>query len=232
MFSKFLTSALFAGAVAGLIAGLLQLAFVQPVLLHAELYESGELIHLGADPVTAHPVFPGFDAVRDGLSLIFTMLTYTGYALILVAVMSVAEGRGARIDGRIGMIWGIAGFVTFHLAPAFTLAPEVPGVAAAEVSARQIWWFATVAAAGVALWLIAFARNWALQGLAVALLAAPHLIGAPEPDSFTGTVPPEIAALFAARALGVGLAAWVLLGAFAGYFWQREAAHQAVMRSA
>lgn len=232
MFSKFLTSALFAGAVAGLIAGLLQLAFVQPVLLHAELYESGELIHLGVDPVTAHPVLPGFDGVRDGLSLIFTMLTYTGYALILVAVMSVAEGRGARIDGRIGMIWGIAGFVTFHLAPAFTLAPEVPGVAAAEVSARQIWWFATVAAAGVALWLIAFARNWALQGLAVALLAAPHLIGAPEPDSFTGTVPPEIAALFAARALGVGLAAWVLLGAFAGYFWQREAAHQAVMRSA
>lgn len=232
MFSKFLTSALFAGAVAGLIAGLLQLAFVQPVLLHAELYESGELIHLGVDPVTAHPVLPGFDAVRDGLSLIFTMLTYTGYALILVAVMSVAEGRGARIDGRIGMIWGIAGFVTFHLAPAFTLAPEVPGVAAAEVSARQIWWFATVAAAGVALWLIAFARNWALQGLAVALLAAPHLIGAPEPDSFTGTVPPEVAALFAARALGVGLAAWVLLGAFAGYFWQREAAHQVVMRSA
>lgn len=232
MFSKFLTSALFAGAVAGLIAGLLQLAFVQPVLLHAELYESGELIHFGADPVTAHPDLPGFDAVRDGLSLIFTMLTYTGYALILVAVMSVAEGRGARIDGRIGMIWGIAGFVTFHLAPAFTLAPEVPGVAAAEVSARQIWWFATVAAAGVALWLIAFARNWALQGLALALLAAPHLIGAPEPDSFTGTVPPEIAALFAARALGVGLAAWVLLGAFAGYFWQREAAHQAVMHSA
>ena len=154
MFSRFLTSALFAGAVAGLIAGLLQLAFVQPVLLHAELYESGELLHFGADPVTAHPALPGFDAVRDGLSLIFTMLTYTGYALILLAVMSVAEGRGARIDGRTGMIWGIAGFVTFHLAPAFTLAPEVPGVAAAEVSARQVWWFSTVAAAGLALWLI------------------------------------------------------------------------------
>ncbi|WP_323006598.1 CbtA family protein [Pseudorhodobacter sp.] len=224
MFSKFLTSALFAGAVAGLIAGLLQLVFVQPVLLHAELYESGELLHFGGDLVTAHPILPGFDAVRDGLSLIFTMLTYTGYALILVAVMSVAEGRGARIDGRIGMMWGIAGFVTFHLAPAFTLAPEVPGVAAAEISARQIWWFSTVAAAGVALWLITFAHSWALRGLAVVLLAAPHLIGAPEPDSFTGSVPPEIAALFAARALGVGLAAWVLLGAFAGYFWRREAA--------
>lgn len=232
MFSKFLTSALFAGAVAGLIAGLLQLAFVQPVLLHAELYESGELLHFGPEPVSAHPVLPGFDVVRDGLSLIFTMLTYTGYALLLLSVMSVAEGRGAQIDGRTGMIWGIAGFVTFHLAPAFTLAPEVPGVAAAEVSARQVWWFAAVASAGVALWMIAFARKWVLWGLAALLLAAPHLIGAPEPDSFSGTVPPEIAALFAARALGVGLAAWVLLGAFAGYFWQRETAHQAAMSNA
>ncbi|WP_255014474.1 CbtA family protein [Roseovarius sp. M141] len=110
-------------------------------MLHAELYERGELLHFGADPVTAHPVLPGFDAVRDGLSVIFTMLTYTGYGLLLLAMMSVAEGRGAQIDGRMGMIWGIAGFVTFHPAPAFTLAPEVPGVAAAEVGARQVWWF-------------------------------------------------------------------------------------------
>ncbi|MGR3605205.1 CbtA family protein [Sulfitobacter sp.] len=225
MFSRFLTSALFAGAVAGLIAGLLQLAFVQPVLLHAELYESGQLLHFGADPNSAQPVLPGFNAVRDGLSLIFTMLTYTGYALILLALMSLAEDRGARIDGRTGLIWGIAGFVTFHLAPGFTLAPEVPGVAAADVGARQVWWFATVAAAGIGLWLIAFTHNWLLWPVSVILLAAPHIIGATEPDSFSGTVPPELAALFAARGLGVGMAAWVLLGCFAGFFWQREAAH-------
>lgn len=227
MFSKIVTSALFAGAVAGLIAGLLQLVFVQPVLLHAELYEGGELLHFGADPVTMHPVLPGFDAVRDGLSLIFTMLTYTGYALILLALMSVAEARGARIDARTGMVWGIAGFVMFHLAPAFSLAPEVPGVAAADVDARQVWWFATAAAAGIALWLIAFTRAWPLWIVAVVLLAAPHLIGAPEPDSFAGTAPPELAGLFAARALGVGMAAWVLLGSFAGFFWQREMAQAA-----
>ncbi len=226
MFSRFVTSALFAGAVAGLIAGLLQLAFVQPVLLHAELYESGQLLHFGADPVSAHPDLPGFDAVRDGLSVIFTMLTYTGYALILLALMSLAEDRGARINGRSGLIWGVAGFVVFHMAPGFTLAPEVPGVAAADVGARQIWWFATVAASGIALWLIAFGHSRPLWAVAVVLLAAPHIIGAPEPDSFVGTVPPEIAALFAARALGVGLAAWVMLGSFAGFFWQREAANE------
>jgi cobalt transporter subunit CbtA len=226
MYARLLISALFAGAAAGLLAGFLQLYFVQPVLLHAELYENGTLVHFGADKALAvHPDLPGFDAMRDGLSLVFTMLTYTGYALIMLALMSIAEDRGAVIDGRTGILWGIAGFVTFHLAPGFSLAPEVPGAAGADITARQIWWFATAGAAGVALWLIAFGRSWALWGAAVVLLLAPHVIGAPEPDVFTGPAPTEIGALYAARALGVGLAAWVMLGCCAGYFWQREGQH-------
>lgn len=222
MLSRFIISAVFAGAAAGLLTGLLQLVFVQPVLLHAELYEGGDLVHFGAEAVSAHPELPGFDLMRDGLSVIFTMLTYTGYALILVGAMSFAEERGTPINARWGILWGVAGFVAFHLAPGFTLAPEVPGVAAADVTARQIWWFATVAAAVVALWLIAFGRSPIMILIAAVLLAAPHLIGAPEPDTFAGPVPTEIGALFAARAFGVGLAAWVMLGAFAAYFWQRE----------
>jgi len=225
MYSRILISAIFAGAAAGLFAGILQLIFVQPVLLHAELYESGELVHFGGTANSAHPALPGFDVMRDGLSLIFTMLIYTGYALLMIAMMNIAEERGAQIDGRWGIIWGVAGFVAFHLAPGFTLAPEVPGVAAADVTARQVWWFATVISAAIAMWLLAFGGNWAMWGAAAVLLMAPHLIGAPEPDSFTGPVPTEIGALFAARALGVGLAAWVLLGCFAGFLWQREGRH-------
>jgi len=225
MYSRILISAIFAGAAAGLFAGILQLIFVQPVLLHAELYESGELVHFGGTANSAHPALPGFDVMRDGLSLIFTMLIYTGYALLMIAMMNIAEERGAQIDGRWGIIWGVAGFVAFHLAPGFTLAPEVPGVAAADVTARQVWWFATVISAAIAMWLLAFGGNWAMWGAAAVLLMAPHLIGAPEPDSFTGPVPTEIGALFAARALGVGLAAWVLLGCFACFLWQREGRH-------
>jgi len=222
MLSKLLTSALFAGAAAGLIAGLLQLLFVQPVLLHAELYEGGDLVHFGAAAVSAHPDLPGFDPVRDLLSIVFTMLTYTGYAMMLVALMLLAEERGAEVNARTGLIWGVAGFISAHFAPGFTLAPEVPGVAAADVGARQIWWFATVISAGIAMWLLAFGRNWTLWGIAIILLAAPHLIGAPEPDVLVGPVPPEIAALFAARALGVGLAAWVMLGCASAYFLDKE----------
>jgi len=232
MFTRILTSALFAGAAAGLIAALLQLYFVQPVLLHAELYEGGDLVHFGAESqVPAVQDVGGIDLIRDGLSIIFTMLIYTGYGLILTALMSLAADRGAEINARTGIVWGLAGFIAVHLAPGFTLAPEVPGVAAADVYERQIWWFATVVAAAVAMWLIAFGRSWAYWGVAVILLVAPHVIGAPEPEIFTGPVPTEIGALFAARAFGIGMAAWVLLGAFAGYFWSsvdvplREAQH-------
>ena len=223
MFTRILTSALFAGAVGGLLAALLQLYFVQPVLLHAELYEGGDLVHFGArSEVSAHQDVGGLDPVRDGLSVVFTMLMYSGYALIMVALMSLAEQRGARISARTGLIWGIAGFLAVHFAPGFTLAPEVPGVAAADVYSRQVWWFATVGAAAVALWLIAFGQSWKAWAPAVVLLLAPHVVGAPQPDVFTGPVPTEIGALFAARAYGVGLAGWVMIGCLGGYFWSRE----------
>jgi len=227
MISKVLTSALFAGFAAGLIAAVLQLVFVQPVLLHAELYEGGELVHFGAEAVPAAQDVSGIDPVRDGLSVLFTALVYTGYAMILVGAMALASERAqAIITPRTGIIWGLAGFVTFHFAPAVSLPPELPGVAAADVAARQIWWFATVAASGIAMALLAFGRGWAAWAVAIVLLLAPHVIGAPQPESFAGPVPPELGGEFAGRALGVGMAAWVVLGLFAGYFWQRETAAQ------
>ncbi|WP_298859191.1 CbtA family protein [uncultured Sulfitobacter sp.] len=222
MLSKLLTGSLFAGAAAGLIAGLLQLFFVQPVLLHAELYESGTLVHFGAVAPSVQPNLPFFNPVRDLLSIVFTMLTYTGYAMIMVALMLLAEERGAEVSVRTGILWGVAGFVAAHLAPGFSLAPEVPGAAAADVGERQLWWFATVSAAAVAMWLLAFGKNWSMWGVAVILLSAPHLIGAPMPDRFFGPVPPEIGALFAARVFGAGLAGWVILGCMAAYFLDKE----------
>jgi cobalt transporter subunit CbtA len=225
MFTRILISALFAGFAAGLIAALLQLAFVQPVLLHAELFESGTLTHFGTAGSSAHADVGGMDLVRDGLSILFSALVYTGYALILVALMAMADERGVQITARQGLLWGLAGFITVHFAPAIGLPPELPGSSAADVTIRQVWWFSTVAATGLAIWLIAFGSNWIVWTLAAVLLLAPHVIGAPHPDMFHGTVPPELGGMFAGRALGVGMATWVLLGLFAAYFWQREGEH-------
>ncbi|WP_018633600.1 CbtA family protein [Neomegalonema perideroedes] len=244
MFKRLISSALLAGAAAGLIAALLQFVFVQPVLLHAELYETGELAHFvptdhgeasgsghdhgAAAPAAeasgspAHAAHPGIDFARDGLSVLFSLVVYAGYGLLLTAAMALAASRGATITARQGLIWGVAGFAAVQLAPAFGLSPELPGMSAADVVQRQIWWLGTVAATAVGLWLIAFGKNWAFWGLAVALILAPQLIGAPHPDEFFGPTPPELAAQFAGRALGVGLAAWAFLGLAAGWLWSRE----------
>ena len=222
MFTKILTSALIAGAGAGLVAALLGLAFVQPVLLQAELFEQGVAQHF-ADRDTAFPHVPfAFDPMRDGLSIVFYMMIYAGYALILVSLFSLAEDQGHHVTARTGLIWGVAGYATVLLAPAISLAPEVPGVAAPDVTVRQVWWFGTVALTGGALWLIAFGQSWVAWSIAIVCLAAPHVIGAPEPDVLTGPAPPEIAALYASRVLGVGLAVWACLGLFAGYLWASD----------
>jgi len=160
MFAKIGVSALIAGFGAGLFAAVLQFAFVQPILLHAELFETGVLTHFGAAPSAAFvPHEGGIDIIRDGLSVLFSALIYTGYAFLLLALMAFAEERGA------------------------------------------------------------FGRIWAMWGTAVILLAAPHIIGAPMPDTLTGPAPPELGAEFAARALGTGLAAWAMLGLLCGAVW-------------
>ena len=223
MFSRILTSALFAGAAAGLIAGLLQLVFVQPVLLHAELYETGKLVHFGGEAVDAIQEVSGIDFTRDGLSIVFTMAVFIGYALLLVAAMALASEFGHITSVRNGFLWGVAGFAAVVIAPGFSLAPEVPGAAAADLYDRQIWWIATVLCAAIAMWFIAFGRSWPLWVSAVVMLFAPHVVGAPEPAMFSGLAPTGIGALFAARSFGVGFTSWVLLGVFATYFWRVSA---------
>lgn len=222
MFSRILVSGLFAGFAAGLIAALLQLVFVQPVLLHAELYETGQLTHFGAAKAGAAVASGGIDLVRDGLSVLFTTLLYTGYALILVAAMAFAEDRGFRVAVRQGLLWGIAGFAAVQFAPAVGVPPELPGSAAADIGLRRLWWFGTVGATAAGTALIAFGKGRTARVLAAALILAPHAVGAPHPETFAGPAPPELAAMFSGRALGVGLVAWALLGLFAAWFWIRE----------
>jgi cobalt transporter subunit CbtA len=225
MLTRIITTALFAGFIAGIIAAILQFLLVQPLLLHAELFEGGELTHFGASGAgtAAHVEWPGINPMRDMLSVLFTALVYTGYGFLLVAAIAFASDRGHTLTPRTGLIWGIAGFVVVQLAPAMGLPPELPGAGAADVAPRQVWWFGTLIATGLGLWLIAFGQSSVAWIIGVTALAIPHFIGAPEPDLFTGPVPPEIAAHFAARALGVGLIAWTILGGLTGYFWNSEA---------
>ncbi len=225
MLTRIITTALFAGFIAGILAAILQFLLVQPLLLHAELFEGGDLTHFGASGAgtAAHVDWPGIDPMRDLLTLVFTALIYTGYGFLLVAAIAFAADRGHTITPRTGLLWGIAGFVAVQLAPAMGLPPELPGAGAADVAPRQVWWFGTVGLTALGLWLIAFGQSTVTWIIGAAAIAIPHIIGAPQPDLFVGPVPPEIAAHFASRALGTGLVAWSILGALCGHFWSKEA---------
>jgi cobalt transporter subunit CbtA len=177
MTKNLLTSAVFAGVVAGLIAALLHFYFVIPTLLEGELFETGARIHFGADgSPQSERGSPGMggDIGRHLMTVGFNIVTYVGFGFLLLAAMAATELKGfTQITARSGIIWGLAGFIAIQMAPAIGLPPVLPGTISAEVEARQAWWLGTIVASGIGLWVIAFARGpFALAG--VALLAAPQ----------------------------------------------------------
>jgi cobalt transporter subunit CbtA len=252
MIKQMVTSAVIAGFAAGLLAALLHFAFVQKLILLGEEYESGALVHFGGsgtrmshDHATPQPEAPaqpeamaeagdhGADghhheatdeepATRNLLTSLFFGVIYVAYALLLVAGFNLATSLGKTIDLRIGLLWGLAGYAAFQLAPALGLPPELPGTMAADLHARQIWWLGTALATGGGLALFAYGRGAVAIVAGLVLLAAPHVIGAPELDGYFGVAPPEVASIFAARTLGIGLIVWAFLGGLAGHLWSEK----------
>lgn len=237
-----LAGGLIAGFAAGLLGALLHFAFVQELILLGEEYETGALTHFagaGEAPDAAHDHSQsGADAAHDhgeageagstltrnALTVLFTGLIYAGYGLLLVAGFALAEHFGRRVRAQDGILWGIAGFAALQLAPAMGLAPELPGTMAADLGARQVWWWSTVLATATGLALLAYGRGLVAWVMAGVLLAAPHVFGAPQLGEYYGSAPPEVGAEFAARVLGVGLAVWAVLGWLAGRIWAHEPA--------
>ncbi|RUV97233.1 cobalt transporter, partial [Mesorhizobium sp. M1A.F.Ca.IN.022.07.1.1] len=112
--------------------------------------------------------------------------------------------------------WGLAGFAVFTLAPGLGLPPELPAMPAAELLPRQIWWISTVAATAVGLGLIAFRKSLPLAILAVVLIVAPHVVGAPQPVSFETAIPEGLHHQFVVAVTLTDLVFWLVLGAAVG----------------
>ena len=222
MLKNMVISALFAGFVTGLIVATLQILMVEPIILEAELYETGQLIHFGDVTANMPDIEPEKDWGRSAFSVLATTAVYIGFALLMVATFAFAETKGVEITARKGILWGLAGYGAFQLAPAIGLGPELPGMIAAELVPRQIWWTSTILATGAGIGLIAFGKNWAFWGAGIILIALPHIIGAPHPDVFGGTIPPELESEFAGRTLGLGAVFWAILGLTTAYFWRKE----------
>ena len=219
-------------AVAGVLAGLgmtvaQQLATV-PLILKAEVYEEqGTMAPHDHGDAAAQPLAhehelggwqPADGFERTAFSALANIVTGVGFALLLVAASELAGGIA---NWRQGVFWGLAGFAVFTLAPSLGLPPELPAMPAAELGARQLWWVATALSAAAALALMFYGRTPLAIVAAVALLFAPHLVGAPEPASYDTPIPEGLHHSFVVAVVLTALLFWVLLGALAGLFRER-----------
>ena len=71
--------------------------------------------------------------------------------------------------------------------------------------------------------MVAVRMHWGFRALGVALILAPHTIGAPAPAEMGGSTPPELAAMFVIASLLTTAVLWVVLGGVSGYLHQRFA---------
>lgn len=109
-------------------------------------------------------------------------------------------------------MWGLAGFAVFTIAPGLGLPPELPGVPAAPLLSRQIWWTTAVLATSAGLGLIVFRRSMPAAIAGVVLIMLPHLIGAPELEHVETNVPSSLSHQFVVAVTLTSLVFWSLLG--------------------
>ncbi len=227
-----LVTALVAGCIAGLLFFAVQHAKLTPLILAAEVYESGAAEHqpnsLGGAEHASPAWEPSSGLERTAFTALADIIVGVGYALLLVGAIAL---RGSPVDVSRGMAWGAAGYAVFSLAPALGLPPELPGSHAADLLARQEWWLGTVAATACGSALLAFSRPVLLKVVGAVVLALPHLIGAPHPHEIGGPVPPELAAEFAAASLATSALFWLVLGGLSGGIYARLGRPEAPLRS-
>jgi cobalt transporter subunit CbtA len=225
MLRHILLTAVIAGVLAGLAISVVQEITTTPVILHAEEFEQSAAPAVAPSPgATGSKGANESDwAPADGIErTLFTSLanviTGVGFALLLVVCFAL---YGKEVNGRQGVLWGLAGYAVFSLGPSLGLPPEVPGSLAAELVTRQGWWLAAALATTLGLGLMVFGRNavWVVVGAVI--LATPHLYGAPQPDKIGGPVPAELAGHFVAASLVTAAVFWSMLGWLSGTFYRR-----------
>ena len=228
---RILAAGLIAGFVAGTAASVVQMLQVTPLILAAEVFEeaapAAAHVHDGAAAGHHHDAADEAWAPADGLertafTWLANVLTGAGFGLILAAAMAFA---GRAVDWRRGLVWGLAGYGVFAVAPALGLPPELPGMMAADLPARQAWWLLAAGGTAAGLALIAFAPakpyRRALQIAGLALILLPQVIGAPHMAAEGGAVPAELAARFVVASLAASALFWAALGLATGHLMGR-----------
>lgn len=218
-FRRLMLVALASGALAGLLLFAVQHFTVVPLIESAEAYETAAH-QSAADGAHDHEGWQPADGwQRTSFTALVTVLSSIGFAALLFGSLALT---GRTVDARRGALWGLAAFVCFGLAPALGLPPQPPGVAVADLYARQLWWAGTAVATAIGLWLLASqGRSWPRRFGGVVCLSLPHLIGAPIATG-QNAVPAHLTRQFTIASLATTGMFWLLVGTIGGYIYSRN----------
>jgi cobalt transporter subunit CbtA len=226
MIKRIAQTAGFTGLLAALLLTLLQSFWVAPLILQAETFEKAPAteVHQHTDgAAAAHSHDAEAWEPADGWQRVLSttggnLVVAVGFALMLAGLYTLrAPTRTAQ-----GLLWGLAGYATFVLAPTLGLPPELPGTAAADLAQRQIWWIGTAASTAAGIALLVFGRNWLLKALGVAILVVPHVIGAPQPEVHSMLAPEALEAQFKIASQLTNVAFWLALGLISAWLFRRN----------
>ena len=249
VFRSIVFSAVVSGLVTGTAVTVVQQIGTVPLILKAETYERDEPepgVKAATNPVEAHAAGdhvnhdhgvhqddahqhdatawkPAEGLQRHSLTAAANILTAIGFSLLLAGIYAL---RGRVVDWHEGLLWGLSGFVVFTVAPGLGLPPEPPGVPAASLELRQVWWIATAAATASGLGLIFLQRSAWAAVLGFCLIVAPHLFGAPELADGHTEVPEALSHRFVVAVTTTSLLFWALLGSLTGMAYGRFSTRQ------
>ena len=149
------STALLAGFLAGPCLFVIQRTLTVPLIRSAETYEKAGSPESQSDTFAMEPL-------RSISTLLGDLFVAVGFGLIVTGIYTVRGSGGWEF----GLLVGLAGFVTFHLAPAVVVPPAVPGMEVASLPLRQTAWLVAVASAVIGIILFFYLSGLArLSGL-------------------------------------------------------------------
>jgi cobalt transporter subunit CbtA len=232
IFRRIIYTALLVGLLSGLIMSVIQITTVNPIIFAAESYESERAIaveHEHGGHNHSSTWAPEEGAERTSYTIFANVSAGIGFAAILLALMSQLQLSGiTQLSVPKGILWGVAGFVAVFVAPAIGLPPEIPGIEAAAIEQRQLWWTLAVIAVAVGLLILSFAPlKYKVLGLIS--LVIPYIVTIPhhQGPAFAHPDPSVVEALtrlheqFLINSAISNLVFWLALGVIAAWALNR-----------
>eukprot|EP00900_Chrysochromulina_parva_P011900 jgi/Chrpa1/20710/Chrysochromulina_OHIO_Genome00008515-RA len=206
---RLMTSSFITAIVMGVLATGYEYAHVVPLIMEAEAFERRRLSEGNATSEEVEEWAPADGMERGAYTFLSNVIVSFAFSLMLVAIAAIDD---VHVSMRSGLQRGAAGWTIFVALPSAGLPPELPGMAGADLTSRQLWWLYAVffGALGFLIALLASRlpeprraasaekvvtfyqlrgeslRYWIIQLTAIVLAcvvaAIPHMSGAPHPS--------------------------------------------------